>query len=99
MPYPSTPCKQATPETATRLFQGWPAHRAIGLRLSSCPSDTPRRTPMFPSSPSPGTQYTMWAETGWHKPGPYFKGVQLDIARVRHTLLLYALRVVNPQPT
>jgi hypothetical protein len=46
MPYPSTPCGRATPETAIRPFQGWPARRAGGLQPSSTPLDTPRRTPM-----------------------------------------------------
>jgi hypothetical protein len=34
MPYPSTPCRLATPETALRPFQGWPARRVGGLRPS-----------------------------------------------------------------
>jgi hypothetical protein len=38
MPYPSTPCRRATPETA---------HRAVGLRLSSFLLDTPRHTPLL----------------------------------------------------
>jgi hypothetical protein len=46
MPNPSTPCGRATSETASWLFQGWPACRAGGLRPSSTPLDTPRRTPM-----------------------------------------------------
>jgi hypothetical protein len=45
MPYPSTPCGRATPETALQLFQGWLAHRAGNLRPPSTPSDTSRRTP------------------------------------------------------
>jgi hypothetical protein len=28
IPYPSTPCRRASLETALQLFQGWPAHRA-----------------------------------------------------------------------
>jgi hypothetical protein len=40
MPYPSTPCRQATPETALRPFQRWPTHRAGGLWPYSTPSDT-----------------------------------------------------------
>jgi hypothetical protein len=47
MPYPSTPCRQATPITALWPFQGWPAHRAGRLRPFSTPLDTPRRTPML----------------------------------------------------
>jgi hypothetical protein len=54
MPYPSTPCGLTTPETALRPFLGWPGHRAGGLRPSSTPLDTPRRTPMiFPSTELP----------------------------------------------
>jgi hypothetical protein len=45
MPNPSTPCRQATPETALQPFQGRYACRAGGLRPSSTPLDTPRRTP------------------------------------------------------
>jgi hypothetical protein len=37
MPYPFTPCGQATPETAIQPFQGWPARRAGNLRPSSLP--------------------------------------------------------------
>jgi hypothetical protein len=46
MPNTYTPCRWATPETALCPFQGWPAHRAGGLRPSSTPFDTPRRTPL-----------------------------------------------------
>jgi hypothetical protein len=46
MPDPSTPCRGATSETALWPIQGWPAHRAGGLRPSSTPLDIPRRTPM-----------------------------------------------------
>jgi hypothetical protein len=42
IPYPSTPCKWATPETA----QGWPARKASGLQPFSTPLVTPRRTHM-----------------------------------------------------
>jgi hypothetical protein len=45
MPYPSTSCRRAIPETALWPFQGWPARRAGSLQ-SSTPPDTPRRTPM-----------------------------------------------------
>jgi hypothetical protein len=45
IPNPSTPCGQATPETALRPFRGWPARRAGGLRPSSTPLITPRHTP------------------------------------------------------
>jgi hypothetical protein len=41
---PSTPCERATPETALRLFLGWPARRPGNMRPSSTPLDTPRRT-------------------------------------------------------
>jgi hypothetical protein len=34
-----------------RSFQGWPARRAVGLRPSSTPLDTPRRTLMDPAIP------------------------------------------------
>jgi hypothetical protein len=44
MPNPSTPCGRATPQTALRLFGGWPARRAGGLRPSSSSLDTPSRT-------------------------------------------------------
>jgi hypothetical protein len=46
LPYPSTRCGQATPETALRPFQGSPTRRTGDLRLSSTSLDTPRRTPM-----------------------------------------------------
>jgi hypothetical protein len=38
------PYGQATLETALWLFQGWPTHRAGGLRLFFIPMDTPRGT-------------------------------------------------------
>jgi hypothetical protein len=44
MPNPSMPCQQATPKTALQPFLGWPARRAGGLRQSSTPLDTQRRT-------------------------------------------------------
>jgi hypothetical protein len=44
MPDPSTLCRRTTSEMALRLFQGWPAHRAGGLRPSSTILDTPHRT-------------------------------------------------------
>jgi hypothetical protein len=44
MPNPYTPCGQATPQTALRLFGGWPTRKAVGLRPSSSPLDTPSRT-------------------------------------------------------
>lgn len=47
MPYPSTLCEQATPEAALQPFQRWSALRVTGLRASSIPFDTPRRTPML----------------------------------------------------
>jgi hypothetical protein len=47
MPDPSTPCGCTTSETALRPFQGWPAHRASGLRSTSTPLDTPSRAPMW----------------------------------------------------
>jgi hypothetical protein len=47
MPYPSMPCRLATPETDLHPFQEWPAHSAGGLRPSSTPLDIPRRTPML----------------------------------------------------
>jgi hypothetical protein len=40
MPDPSTPCGQATPETASQL-QGWPTHKAGGLEPSSTILDPP----------------------------------------------------------
>jgi hypothetical protein len=40
----STPCGQATPETALLPFRGWRARRVGGLRPFSTPLDTPRRT-------------------------------------------------------
>jgi hypothetical protein len=42
LPYPSMPCRRATPETALWMFLGWPAHRAGDLRPSSTPLDTPQ---------------------------------------------------------
>jgi hypothetical protein len=47
-PYPSKPCEQAIHEAAFQPFQGWPTNRAVSLRPSSTPLDTPRLTPMFP---------------------------------------------------
>jgi hypothetical protein len=47
MPYSSTFCGRATPETVVQLFQGWPTRRVGGLRLSFTLLDTPRRTPMY----------------------------------------------------
>jgi hypothetical protein len=47
MPYPSSPCGQATPQTALRSVPGWPACRASSLRPSCTPLDTPCHTPMF----------------------------------------------------
>jgi hypothetical protein len=43
MPDPSTPCGQATPETAIQLFLEWRAHRVRGLRPPYTPLDTPCR--------------------------------------------------------
>jgi hypothetical protein len=48
---PSTPCGRATPEAASRPFQGWPTRQAGGLRLSSTLVDTPRRTFLLFSLP------------------------------------------------
>jgi hypothetical protein len=41
MPYPSTPCRRVTLETALLQFQGWPARRAAGLWLSYYPFGHP----------------------------------------------------------
>jgi hypothetical protein len=41
---PSTPCGRATAERPHGRFGGWPARKADGLRPSSTPLDTPRRT-------------------------------------------------------
>jgi hypothetical protein len=62
MPNPSTLCRLATPETALRLFIGWPAHRAGSLQLSSTLLDTPRRPLMFegPSMTSSGTRESIF---------------------------------------
>jgi hypothetical protein len=49
MPDPSTPCRRSIPETASRLFLGWPIHRAGGLQSSSSFLDTPCRTPLMGS--------------------------------------------------
>ena len=46
MPNPSTPCGQATTETALWPFLGWPACRASGLRPFSTPVDAPRHAPL-----------------------------------------------------
>jgi hypothetical protein len=48
MPYPSTLCSWATPETAAAFetFQGWPARRMGGLRPFYIPLDTPFRPPV-----------------------------------------------------
>jgi hypothetical protein len=43
MPYPSTPCGQATPKTAFSSFRGWPA---ASPRPSFSLMDTPGGTPM-----------------------------------------------------
>jgi hypothetical protein len=82
MPNPSTPCWRATPETALRLFRGWPAHRAGGLRPSSTLFDTRRRTGLslaaadrtscLCSSPSPSLRdfnpFALFAHTHWDCP-------------------------------
>jgi hypothetical protein len=47
MPGPSMLCGLANPETALRPFQGWPSRMAGGLRPSSNPLHTPRRTTMM----------------------------------------------------
>jgi hypothetical protein len=47
MPYPATPSGRATPKMVLQPFQGWPPCKAGGLRPSSTPLDTPRRTPML----------------------------------------------------
>jgi hypothetical protein len=44
MPHLSTLCGWDTSEMGLRPFQGWPDHRAGGLRLSSIPLDTPCHT-------------------------------------------------------
>jgi hypothetical protein len=54
LPYPSTPCGRATPETTLEPVQGWPARRAGGLQPSFTSLNTPCRTPMI-SAP--------WAKT------------------------------------
>jgi hypothetical protein len=48
-PDPSTSCRRATPETALQPYLGWLARRAVGLRPSSTPLDTPRCTHKLPS--------------------------------------------------
>jgi hypothetical protein len=40
MPYPSTPCGRATPETAFHPFQGWPALQAGNLGPFYTPLDS-----------------------------------------------------------
>jgi hypothetical protein len=47
MPYPSTVCGFATPETAFWAFQGWSAPRVGGLRSSSIHLDTPFPPPVL----------------------------------------------------
>jgi hypothetical protein len=47
MTYHSTPCGKATPKMALCPIQGWPACKAVDLRPSSIPFDTPRRTILF----------------------------------------------------
>jgi hypothetical protein len=44
---PSTPCGRPTPEMALMPFRGWPAGKRGGLRPSSTPLETPRRTGLF----------------------------------------------------
>jgi hypothetical protein len=74
MPYPSTPCGRATPETDILLFHGWPARRAGGLRRSFTPLDTPRRAPMT----WPCDQMITWQ---------YFTiGSNLFIVRLKNTI-------------
>jgi hypothetical protein len=46
LPYPSTPCGRAGPETAWQQFLGWPTPRACDLWPFSTPLETPRHTPM-----------------------------------------------------
>jgi hypothetical protein len=67
MPYPSTPCRQTTPETALRLFQGWPTSRVCGLQPSSTHMDTPRRMPMLEGTIA-GARFgrrAQWVEIGF----------------------------------
>jgi hypothetical protein len=46
------PAGGPTPETALRLFQGWPARRSIHLQPSRSPLVTPRRMPVGGSDQS-----------------------------------------------
>jgi hypothetical protein len=46
MPNPSMPYGWATPKTVLQLFQDWPTYRAGGLRPSTTPLDSARRTYM-----------------------------------------------------
>jgi hypothetical protein len=43
LPYPSTSCRLATPETALKLSLRWPTRRVGGLRAPCTPFDTTRR--------------------------------------------------------
>ena len=47
LPYPSTPCRRATPERALWPFLGCPTLRVGGLQQSSSLLDTPRHTSMI----------------------------------------------------
>jgi hypothetical protein len=69
MPDPSMPCWRATPETALRPFQGWPARRTGGLRLSSTPMDTLCRTPMQPPKTEAEEAWLQGQRTPWGSPG------------------------------
>jgi hypothetical protein len=71
MPNPSTPSGRATPKTALRPFRGWPARRMGGLKPSSTPLDTPRRTGLFPITPHSSSVRLMLV----FSPGPYGKAV------------------------
>jgi hypothetical protein len=46
-PSPSTPCRQAIPETTIRPFQRRTTCRVGNLRPSLTPLDTPRRMPLI----------------------------------------------------
>jgi hypothetical protein len=60
MPNPFTSCGRATPKTASRPFQGWPAPKAGGQRPCTTSLDTPRRTPIMTTDDAPLAMSPIW---------------------------------------
>jgi hypothetical protein len=62
MPYLSTPCRRATPDTAILLSQRRPTHRVGSPRPSSTHLETPCCTPMQESKEFSGAVHRSWTE-------------------------------------